>query len=347
MFKINIHYFRGISIIFIVFSHCYFCGVSIFGQNQHFFNKILISLISGCSSFFVFISGFLFNTIYKSNIKYFDFLLNKIRFVYLPFIIFISFDLLYLILMIIINSNNKSQFYSDTLFNINFINVYFGGKSFITSGILWYVPFIMFIYLLSPVFLFYSRLRADFRFYILFLSLMLSLFLFRGKNFDFLSTIHNVIYFLPFYLLGILSSQFEFYLYKKINKINLLFLILLSFGVAFISNYPPFLFLTSFDLILFQKVFFCIVFLVSLKSLNPKKLEIIKILATNSFGIFFIHPIIIYLVGYYTTSLNIIYKNESFFIYLIIATIVLFISLFVVLIIKRILGKRSKYFIGV
>jgi surface polysaccharide O-acyltransferase-like enzyme len=162
MFKKNVHNFRGISIVFIVFSHCYFFSICNFGNNENFFAKMFKNMISGGSAFFVFISGFLFLSIYKSNERYFDFLLKKIRFVYLPFLFFILFDLFYIILMNVLNfisPSDRYHFYREALFNFDFLSVYFVGKSFVTSGILWYVPFIMFIYLLSPIFLSYSKLN--------------------------------------------------------------------------------------------------------------------------------------------------------------------------------------------
>ena len=349
MVKENIHYFRGISIIFIVFGHCYFGSIITFGENKNILAKIFQYMVSGGSAFFVFISGFLFLTIYKSSTKYFDFLLKKIRFVYLPFLFFSSFEFFLIFLNMFINfftQTYKSQLYWDSLFNFDFISIYLIGKSHLTSGIFWYVPFIMFIYLLSPIFLMYSRLRTNFRIYILLLSLLVSLFLFRDYTYELLSILHNVIYFLPFYLLGILSSQFEEILYKKINNKIIIYFILLYFAVIFIRVIKPFSILIRVDLMLLQKLFFCIIFLVYLKSVNSKNLSTIKILATNSYGIFFIHAIILYLIRTLTSKLHIVYKTESFLIYMAYATVILFISLFAVLIIKRILGSRSKYFIG-
>ena len=128
MHKYNIHLFRGVSIIFIVFSHCYNISITSFGQNNDLLAKTFRSMISGGSAFFVFISGFLFLTIYESNLKYFGFLLKKIKFVYLPFIFFISFDILYLFLKLLISSftsNNKFQFYKFSFFNFDFCSAFF------------------------------------------------------------------------------------------------------------------------------------------------------------------------------------------------------------------------------
>jgi surface polysaccharide O-acyltransferase-like enzyme len=350
MFKLNIHLFRGISIIFIVFSHCYNVSISSFNQNEHFFAKIFKNLVSGGSAFFVFISGFLFLNVYKSNKKYFDFLLKKIRYVYLPFFFFASFDFSYIIFKIFYNSiipTSKSQYYWDAIYNFDFISVYFVGGSFITKGILWYVPFIMVVYFLSPIFLFYSKLNINLKIYIFSLSLLTSLFLFRNYSNELVSVFQNVIYFLPFYLLGILTCQNEEYLYLKIKNQFLFILVFISLIIASSKDILPSIIVSRIDLMLFQKLFFCFVFLLSLKKINSLSWGIVKILATYSYGIFFLHTIILSLIRFVTTLLGISFRTDSFLIYLSISTIVLFLSLIGVLIIKRILGSKSKYYIGV
>jgi peptidoglycan/LPS O-acetylase OafA/YrhL len=205
----------------------------------------------------------------------------------------------------------------------------------------------MVMYLLSPIFLFYSKLRIDFKIYIFSFSLLTSLFLFRSFSNELASIYQNVIYFLPFYLLGILSCQYEEYLSLKIKNHFIFSLVFISIIVAISNIMLPSLIVSRIDLMLFQKLFFCIVFLLVLKRINSQSWRIVKILATNSYGIFFFHTIILSLIRLLTTLLVISFKTDSFLIYLFIATIILLISLVGVLVIKRILGSKSKYLIGV
>lgn len=350
MFKLNIHLFRGVSIIFIVFSHCYDVGICSFSQNDHILAKIFKNIVSGGSAFFVFISGFLFLIIYKSNKVYFDFLSKKIKYVYLPFFFFASFDFVYIIFKIFynyINPTSKSQYYCDALLNFDFISVYFVGGSFITQGILWYVPFIMAVYLLSPFFLFYSKLRIDSKLYIFSFSSLISLVLFRNYSNELISIIQNVIYFLPFYFLGILSCQHEEYLTHKIKNQFILSLIFISVIVAFINSVLPYNIISRIDIMFFQKIFFCIVLFLCLKKINSKSWLIVDILATNSYGIFFFHTIFLSLIRLVIKLFGISFRTDSFLIYFAFATIILLISLAGVLVIKRVLGSKSKYFVGV
>jgi peptidoglycan/LPS O-acetylase OafA/YrhL len=347
MFKNNIHLFRGLSIIIIVFSHCYYCFVSAFGQNKGILAKVFQSLVTGGSSFFVFVSGFLFLTLYKSNSGYYTFIIKKIKHVYWPFFVFISFDIIYILFRVIQQyflPYLKSRIYSDDLCNFDFTSRYLLGNSFITSGILWYVPFIMFVFLLSPVFLFYSRLRANIRFIIFFISVLVSLFLFRSSPRDLLSLIQNLVYFLPFYFLGILASQYESILYSRNNKVVLFILSLLSILLVVIKVILENNFVINVDILLFQKLLFCILIILYLKNVQCKILEVF---ANNSFGIYFVHPIILYIVGYLTSLFHVTYRSNSFLIYGCVASVILFLSLIVVLILKRLFGTSSRYFLGV
>lgn len=350
MFKWNIHLFRGVSIIFIVFSHCYNFSISCFGQNNDLLAKIYRNMVSGGSAFFVFISGFLFLTLYDSDKKYFDFILKKIRFVYLPFLFFILFDLFYIILNLFINyfnPTNKVQIYKNALLNFDFYSAFFLGKSFISSGILWYIPFIMLMYLISPFFLYYSRLKFNLQIYIFVFSLLVSLFLHRRYSFDFIKNFQNVIYFMPFYLLGILSSINEKKKYYRISNNILIYLVLLSIVFAIIHNLSQANIFKLIDVMMFQKLFFCIIFSELFKIINSKNWVLIKSLANNSFGIFFVHSVLLSFLGTITTKIGLSYKSESFIIYFLIALTILFASLIIVMIIKKIFGYRSKYFIGV
>lgn len=349
MFKYNIHLFRGVSIIFIVFSHCYNISITSFDQNNDLLAKVYRNMVSGGSAFFVFISGFLFLTIYKSNNNYFSFIWKKIKFVYIPFLFFISFDIFYLFFKLFINNHplsNKLQFYKNALFNFDFYTSFFLGKSFVTYNILWYIPFIMMMYLISPFFLYYSKLRLKSQIHIFLFSLIVSLFLHRNYSFDFVKNFQNVIYFMPFYLLGILSSINEEKKFFKISNNILFILVIFSIVIPIIKNLFQMNIFKLIDVMMFQKLFFCIFFSALLQNTNSRNLKIINLLANNSFGIFFVHPFLLLLLGKATNILEISFKTESFFLYFFIAFSILFTSLIIVIIIKKIFGSRSKYFIG-
>lgn len=349
MFRENIHLFRGISIILVVFSHCYNLGVCVFGQNDNIVASIFRMLISGSSSFFVFISGFLFLAIYKTNRDYRKFIFKKIKFVYLPFLIFITLDLVYLIFRVILSfvtHNSKFSYYWDRIFKYDYYSTYFNGNSFITFGILWYIPFIMFVYLLSPIFLLYSRSKFNIKISILLFSFLISFMIFRSSAADTLLIFKNLIYFLPFYLLGIVFYQFEENIYLNVNSFHLVVLFLVSLTLGLITFTLPSIFIEKYDLMMVQKILFCILFFVFFKKIKNES-KILETLANYSFGVFFVHPLILLVVEQFINYSNISYKTDSFLVYLFIASVVLISSLGLVISIKKLIGFRSKYFMGV
>jgi peptidoglycan/LPS O-acetylase OafA/YrhL len=349
MFRKNIHLFRGISIIFVVFSHCYYLGFCVFGHNANIFSQVFRNLISGASAFFVFISGFLFSELYKTNKNYKKFIYNKIKFVYSPFLIFISIDLIYLIFRVIssfITNDSDFTYYWNRILEFDFVSTYFVGKGLMTFGVLWYIPFIMVVYMLSPIFLFYKGTKFKFKILILLFSILISFMIFRSSTNDLSSLFHNLVYFLPFYFLGIIFHELEDELFLKVSSYHLLTLFLVSISLGVINCFLPSWWGTKFDLLMIQKILFCFLFFVFLKK-SKNELFVLVTLANYSFGLYFVHPIVILVIVKLIGYLNITGKTESFLVYLFMASFVLMFSLFSVICIKKLMGFRSKYFIGV
>tara|TARA_R110000744_G_scaffold354180_2_gene460582 strand:- start:183 stop:446 length:264 start_codon:yes stop_codon:yes gene_type:complete len=86
--------------------------------------------------------------------------------------------------------------------------------------------------------------------------------------------------------------------------------------------------------------------MVYLKRFENYKLQFFEVIATNSFGIFFIHGIVIFIIRLIKEKLDFSFAPNSFIIYFLVASIVFFLSLIVTLIVKRIFPKHSRYLIG-
>ena len=84
MYVNSINYFRGISVIFIVFGHS--LGLADFTYDSIAGNT-LFNITKGGTSFFVFISGFLFHHIFYEKFKFKGFIIKKIKYVLLPYLI--------------------------------------------------------------------------------------------------------------------------------------------------------------------------------------------------------------------------------------------------------------------
>lgn len=350
MIKTNIHNFRAISIILVVFGHCYFFGISTFADNDALYAKVIRNLISGGSAFFVFISGFLFLKVYNKKIHYKHFIIKKFKKVYVPFIIFISFDLFYLISKCIycqFIDKSKLEFYYNSLSTFDFYSSFILGKSFITLGFLWYIPFIMIFYFLSPIFFLFSGLKSVTQILIFLVSALFSLFLFRNHIYSGLAIFQNVIYFVPFYLLGILSNQHENWLSNNIKIFEKWIMILLVIILTFSHNLLPKRFIETTDIILIQKLILCIYFLVILNTFDFRNYPLLNKFADNSYGIYFMHALLIHVIGQVIDLFSFSSKSNSLLIYLFSASLVLLSSLAVVIYLRKVLGKTSKYIIGV
>lgn len=338
------------SIILVVFTHCYEFSICTFRQNDEIYARIIRSSISGASAFFVFISGFLFLKLYKTNSNYSNFIFSKVKKLYFPFLFFSSLDIIYLLLKFFsykFTGNQLANIYYNSIVSFDYLSTYVYGKSFIMLGVLWYIPFIMNVYLLSPLFLLFAKTKFKFQMMLLSFSIFIGLFLFRNNVPGGLALIQNVIYFSPYYLLGIILSQKEELLVNSITTFKKFILSLLIFLCVFCKNYLPINIVSIIDFIFLQKLLICILFL-SLSVKNTfRNGSILDKLALNSYGIFFIHALIILLFSKLTNFFQISIRSNSILVFLLVAIIALFISLFFVLLVKKILGHKSRYLIGV
>ena len=351
----HINYFRGIAIIFIVFSHCFNVGISHYYQNTTFFAKLLRNILPGGTTFFVFISGYLFHHIYYKNFNLKLFLIKKVKYVLLPFILISSIDLFYYLsryIITIISTSNKSEIYLAKLKSYPYINNYLYGHGEISIA-LWYIPFVMVLFALSPIFLKFSRIRDKVQLIIIYILLINSTLIHRTDANSILGIFKNALYFTPVYLLGIyLSTNFN-KIYQRL-KGRELYILLIVFFIAIIQtrngvvnfSFKSILKLENFDFMIIQKILLSILFTIFLINYENKKVKILNLLAENSFGIFFIHGICIWIFNVILLKFKVLIESNSFIIYLIISTFILMLTLSITILIRKALPNKSKYMIG-
>ena len=352
MYLNSLNYFRGISIILIVFGHC--LGLADFSYDSVLGNTIH-NLTLGGTSFFVFISGFLFHHIFYAKFQYRLFLIKKTKYVLLPYLILSTLPIAYLLLRICIagisSSSSITKRYNE-LFSFPIFCHYLTGVDENFIGY-WYIPFILIIFLLSPLFIRFIKLNFKTQILITILLLICSIFMHRGIESNAFSVFQNVLFFTPIYLLGILSSEKKDVIYTKFKEKEfyiLAFALTLAIYQAYIGelgNYhkSPFIY-GGMDLMIIQKLLLCLFFMLFLNRIENYKLRFFEIIATNSFGIFFIHGIVIYLLGRIKMEIDFSFTPKSFIIYFIVASIVFLFSIIVTFIVKRIFPKYSRYLIG-
>ena len=338
-----------------MFGHCFNVGISHYYQNTTLFALFLRNLLPGGTTFFVFISGYLFHHIYYKNFHFSAFFIKKLKYVFLPFLIISSIDIFYYLsryIIAIISSSTKTEIYIAKLKSYSFFNTYLIGHGEITIG-LWYIPFIMLVFTLSPIYLRFVKIKCKSKLLIIFILLLVSILIHRTFKNEIIGIFQNVIYFIPVYLLGIyISINFKKF-YEKL-KGKELYILLIALGIAIIQTrivvvdliLKNNLKLENFDLMIIQKCLLSLFFILFLMRFENKNSKILNIFAENSFGIFFIHGICIWIFNVIVLKLKISYESNSFLIYLLISSLILIFSLSITILIRKQFPIKSKYIIG-
>ena len=201
--------------MFIVGGHC----VSLAGWSINSLSeKIVVNLVDGGSVLFVFISGFLFHHVFYKNFDYQIFMTKKIKNVLTPYLVLSSVPIIYFVFY----KGTGSGIYSDYIFSQQ-KGIYYQYLrptimylwSGYTMTAYWYVPFIMIVFLLSPLFIIYIQLQPSTRLTVLGILLMVAAFVQRPLGN--LNPIQSVVYFAPVYTSGILSSIYRHLIYEHLE----------------------------------------------------------------------------------------------------------------------------------
>jgi surface polysaccharide O-acyltransferase-like enzyme len=286
-------YFRGIAIIFIVAGHSYGAW-----QINSFAERVLANLIGGGTTLFVFISGFFFHYIFYQNFHYKTFMAKKLKNVFLPYLLFSLSGIAYYSFssepfpyawMLGIENVESSV---DT---IRMIAIYlWTGR---LAHAYWYIPFILIVFAMSPLFIQYIKLSRASRIGVFLLFLITAMFIQRPV--ENISPIHSVLYFTPIYMLGIIcsidrDSVIEFIQGRSV-ALGLIVLLLATLQAVFFEGYGNTHKASIFsyggvDIILIQKIALCFFLLSILQRFEQHHIPALKLLASSSFAIFFIHP---------------------------------------------------------
>lgn len=344
MYLRSFEYFRAIAIMLIVIGHCY--GISGW-QISSFTDRVVANILTGGTSLFVFISGFLFHHVFYPTFNYQIFMKKKVQNVLFPYLFLSIFAIAQALII-----------------HGPFPELYFGPQQTITDQVVrpillylltggvfayWYIPFIMCIFLLSPLFIRFIHSSAPTRIGITSLLLLVSLFMQRPVN-NFLVP-QSVVFFTPVYLFGILCSIHKEWIYRNLGNRSLILLagaVLLAVlqAALFMASgdlqKPPFQ-LQGIDLNLLQKMVLCLFFLTFLHRYEALDSRLLKALASSSFAIYFLHGWVIYCVSLFQPKYTAIY---GFHLVPFSAALITGVSYFLSLQIKVMFPKNSRKLIG-
>tara|TARA_R110000772_G_scaffold155269_1_gene266330 strand:- start:613 stop:1665 length:1053 start_codon:yes stop_codon:yes gene_type:complete len=346
---VSFDYFRGVAILFIVAGHSFGAW-----PVDTFSEKVLANIVYSGTALFVFISGFFFHHIFYKDFNMKIFMSKKTKNVLIPYLILSTLGFLYFAL------SSKSFPFVERLIStdisswMDYLLLY---VSYLWTGRImyayWYIPFIMVMFLLSPLFISYIRLSLAARLTLMVVLLLFSAFFVHRPILN-MSPIHSVIYYIPIYLLGINCSinreQFDDFIKGKTLIFGLIVVALAVIqAMYFYSRGAPskvdIFSYGGIDINIFQKIVLCFFFLSLLHRYENKTIPGLKLLASSSFAIYFLHTWVLHIVDQYKPF--ILFSNiPEVLVWLSVITVSVTISLLIASMVKMILKHNSRYLIG-
>lgn len=275
-------YLRGMAIAMIVLGHSIFLA-------QPVFPALLENILRGGTGLFVFISGFFFHRVFYARFDYTQFIAKKASALLIPFLIISVFALLI----------RMFGWWQDGLnWQENLLNAWHTLRNGYILYPHWYIPFIFLTFLCSPLHLLYIRAHLSMQIIVFAVFSLIALLIHRPQsNSNFLQ---SLIYFTPYYLLGILFSQYAPQLRRwhwPLLMVSLLVIattaIVQTYIWVHVGNYHKAAFVyEGWDLQFVQVLFGCIAMLALCRHIRPWLQQHLCWLAELSFPIFFIHPLL-------------------------------------------------------
>lgn len=352
MFLNSFNYFRAVSIIFIVIGHC---DVFFDDIKPDVFIALFYNLSFGGTSLFVFISGFLFHHIFLKRYNYKQFAFKKVQKVLLPYSLMSIAPIINYVFVKERPIGGDTFFISDATgvyetYILPSLKYYMSGEHMMAY---WYIPFIMVVFFMSPLHVYFSRLKISMQLILIFILFIISTLIHRPVESAGFYLLQSVVYFTPIYLLGITCSQHKEFIYMKFQGKEYVFLVisillaLIQYHNGLIGNYHklPFNF-NGIDLMIIQKASLCLFFMVWLHRFEDKEFKILEVLASTSFGIFFIHGFVIFFMRKLQIKFGLIISFNFWLSYVMLVVIVILISLSITLFLRKLFPKRSVNIIG-
>jgi probable poly-beta-1,6-N-acetyl-D-glucosamine export protein len=343
-------HFRAVAIILIISGHTYPIA---FVEDPRLAVQplnVVLALITGGTAYFVFISGFLYRHVFYGRVNYQKFMTNKFRNVVLPYLLLgtpLALAAAHLSPWEVV-----VQRFGEPLPPSLFSDVVF----FLTTGRMitayWYIPFIVIVFALSPLFDVLIRARLGLQVAVLVLLIVLASLVHRSIfNAD---PIQNLFYFLHYYVAGMICAQQRVAFTTFIARPAVVALAGLALvGVAVVQAYvlqdpgnvahTPFV--ARIDLMIVQKYVGIVVFCGLLHLVGRHARSTLTFVASISFGLFFLHPIVI--TGLRMTFGQALpHTGMAALDLLVYSAVVTGTSIAAVQVVKAVLGERSRLLVG-
>ncbi|WP_160710978.1 acyltransferase family protein [Chitinophaga solisilvae] len=326
-----IHHFRGVAILYVVASH-----VVVDWAPDSNTARIIGVLMQNVTILFLFIAGYLFQHL-SGKFEYRDYMKKKVQHVICPYL-FLS--AIIITARLVFNSIPEPTLRQHPDFGQ--WPHWEQAAYYLLRGThmqqLWFIPMITMYYVIAPFFIYIDRHPR--LYYLLIPFYIISLLVHRS---DLSHTFTMAIHFLSVYLFGMFLSHYKEQYLAFAKKYWLLITVMAPLFWV-LTYYAPSGIYDSVDFT--QKLLFCCFFIYWLWKLDKYMPSFIHVLATLSFGIYYVHYFFVMLLrglsnrffhhGIPGTLLN-------WVICLILTTVM---SVILLKLVKRIAGDKSKYFVG-
>jgi hypothetical protein len=325
-----IHSFRALAILFIVGGHC----IDFFSwpETSSATERFLRIFISNGSVLFVFIAGYLFQHL-AIKFQYQKYYAGKLKNVILPYFL-VSIPAILIFVFFMQRETVWQGFYD----NPQWLQVVYFYATGMHLAPLWFVPMISFFYVIAPLLVLLDK--KQYFYWLLPITILLSCYVSRGLPHQ------SFIHFFSVYLLGMYFSHYKVKLNSLISR-NEILIILGTLVVSFASYEYFYMQGTMTFLNYLQKISMAIFFLALLIRVGDKiNSKLIRVIADTSFGVFFIHSYVL------TTSKLIIerlFENKltgNLLLYPMITVSILLICVAIIVVLQKLLGKKSRYLVG-
>lgn len=304
MYLNSFNHFRALAITVIVASHVIW---TVGWRFDTVAQRFTLNLVSGGSTLFVFISGFLYHHIFhRRGMPYAQFLRDKVRNVLTPYVLLTVPTLL--ILHAFPQWSSRAAifalpgggFWGEQLrpFLLELLTGY-------ATHAYWYIPFVMLLFVMSPLFDRVIAAPSRLRWALFGIGLVIAMLIHRPV--ENVNLLHSLVYFLPVYLFGILASLHRAGIYRAFagRRVYTMLGVALALALAravwmpqVLGNFhKPAFTPGGLDIMIVQTLVLCVFFMVWLARFESRQWPAVRGLATASFAIYFIHPLLLVFAG--------------------------------------------------
>jgi len=334
----HIHVFRGVAIIFIVFAHTI---PSLDWSDWPLTGKLIDAVANQSSIFFFFIAGYLFQHL-SARFSFPQYLKQKLLTVILPYLV-LSVPALFIFTVLTERTGMWSWFYD--------LEIWQQIGLFMLTGKhlapLWFVPTIALFYLVAPLLIWMDR-KLPQGYWLILPLLALSTYLGRDGPYG---PIDKVIYLFPVYLMGMAFSHYKQVAMSLVMRwwpVLLLIAAASAAGVVFEWSSPPYWHMP-------MKAALALIITWQLYRHHHVFGHRLDYIAEISFGIFFIHAYFISAIKVLTVYWlhGTIYDGQehadvpgNLLTFALYSGLVIVFTVYAIRSAKRLLGKKSRMFIG-